>query len=820
MSQFPVPRPQATVVDTYAPAALVQPTAPVQYAPGYAQGLMPGTEMSQALRRLSGALSQYGPSLVASEAEKAKELEDIRLARMTTDEIRADLMSQAKAMEQNGTLSAGSNPYRLMAIQENLATRVMRDEFESTLAANLNKFSSPDNTEDAAEFALETFQNIQLPGYFGKAKAAQMYQAATDKWLNQVQQQRNVRMAARNREDLSDTAYASLNRMYSDPTIGLDTTAAELSQAMDEFYALTGESGRDQVVTAISTLVATKGRAAAKAGDEEELDRLQTMLDRIRESGGKALQFGSSYDSEFDALETSLDEFRESARNKDRVDDEDLARDVSSEVFMEFAREGKLSSSTDSEFSMQMSQRLEEAGVSQGTISRILEGLPTRVNQYLRQTEFDPDVYKELAKSALSEPADQFRADVLAALANGTISPSQVEELTNMAFRANFQRDTNIAGAQQAGPVAVSSAEQFAKNLLGDLVDTNGFDFGAGAAAAETTQLVLEAGSEVYRSLPPDDPTRDEKTRKAMEEAAKNLRKLTINREGVTYYDIDKAVELGYSDAAVDAMVKSNRANADRAASVPTSPEDISIPTAEAVELQDAYFDFRYDEYIALVDNIAETNLGSDLTTATDYGNQIYTSANRSKSKYTMKVAGKPTARITPSVTVVAEVATDGLYYTKWTGERVKADDSHQEQYAQAVRLSGLEKSELIEGKTKEGLLLDARPEFWDPGLTVMAYPGTFVADVQRVIETNGFDVTEEQLLERLKDTNLAMSYQAYAQGRGEQAVSFGTFLNGQIRIMNYVGAPTPSEVLIELRRSGSRTGNSGSQRPVGQENN
>lgn len=801
MSQFPVPRPQATVVDTYAPAALVQPTAPVQYAPGYAQGLMPGTEMSQALRRLSGALSQYGPSLVASEAEKAKELEDIRLARMTTDEIRADLMSQAKAMEQNGTLSAGSNPYRLMAIQENLATRVMRDEFEATLAANLNKFSSPDNSEDAAEFALETFQSIQLPGYFGKAKAAQMYQAATDKWLNQVQQQRNVRMAARNREDLSDTAYASLNRMYSDPTIGLDTTAAELSQAMDEFYALTGESGRDQVVTAISTLIANKGKAAARAGDEEEIDRLQVMLDRIRDAGGKALQFGSSYESEFDALETALDEFRESAKNKERTDDEDVARDISSKVFIKHAESGTLSAAFDSDMVADMVAEMELGGVSQGTISRILEGLPTRVRQYRSATLYDPEVESDLGSKALRLSPEEFQIELAAALGSGQVSAETAMRLQVMASQANAQKDANRAAAGVAGGDTLATANAMGRTIANDMVETMGLDMGIAVVDQELQTILQDVGADVAKVTPIDHPDRDKLIRNAMQDRIKLLQKIqTRDENGLSFFDLDVAKEYGFSVEAIDAMRRYNRLNAESTVRRPST--DLMVPEEEEVTLVGGTWYTTDVDYFGYVDDIGGADLGQDLTSVITKGNKIRSAAAAAKSNY--RETQFTVFRGVQDVPV--QVRADGLY-VKWLGADayVKMDVSNQDEYAQAVRLAGLTVAELEQGKTTEGLMLSSRPEFWDPGKTVMSNPATFVSDIQAIAEANEYGMTQEGLLEAVKDTNIAQAYLAYVKGRGPKAVGFDLFVTGQIDIMAYAGAPTPATVIVQFRNSGKQ---------------
>lgn len=801
MSQFPVPRPQATVVDTYAPAALVQPTAPVQYAPGYAQGLMPGTEMSQALRRLSGALSQYGPSLVASEAEKAKELEDIRLARMTTDEIRADLMSQAKAMEQNGTLSAGSNPYRLMAIQENLATRVMRDEFEATLAANLNKFSSPDNSEDAAEFALETFQSIQLPGYFGKAKAAQMYQAATDKWLNQVQQQRNVRMAARNREDLSDTAYASLNRMYSDPTIGLDTTAAELSQAMDEFYALTGESGRDQVVTAISTLIANKGKAAARAGDEEEIDRLQVMLDRIRDAGGKALQFGSSYESEFDALETALDEFRESAKNKERTDDEDVARDISSKVFIKHAESGTLSAAFDSDMVADMVAEMELGGVSQGTISRILEGLPTRVRQYRSATLYDPEVESDLGSKALRLSPEEFQIELAAALGSGQVSAETAMRLQVMASQANAQKDANRAAAGVAGGDTLATANAMGRTIANDMVETMGLDMGIAVVDQELQTILQDVGADVAKVTPIDHPDRDKLIRNAMQDRIKLLQKIqTRDENGLSFFDLDVAKEYGFSVEAIDAMRRYNRLNAESTVRRPST--DLLVPEEEEVTLVGGTWYTTDVDYFGYVDDIGGADLGQDLTSVITKGNKIRSAAAAAKSNY--RETQFTVFRGVQDVPV--QVRADGLY-VKWLGADayVKMDVSNQDEYAQAVRLAGLTVAELEQGKTTEGLMLSSRPEFWDPGKTVMSNPATFVSDIQAIAEANEYGMTQEGLLEAVKDTNIAQAYLAYVKGRGPKAVGFDLFVTGQIDIMAYAGAPTPATVIVQFRNSGKQ---------------
>ena len=818
MSQFPIPTPQATAVDTYVRPNPVQPSAPVRLGPGYMEGSMVRNDVGAALGRLQQVLMQYGPSLVASEAEMAKQQEEIRLARMDTDAVRADLMTQAKQMEKDGTLMSGSNPYRLMAIQEHLAVRTMQDEFEKTLAANLGKFSSPDNPEDPADFALETFQNMNLPGYFGKAKAASLYESMTSRWLSQVNQQKNVKVAARNREDLHDGIYAAVSKMYSDPTVGMGETIQRVQALQDDFYQLTGESGRDQFIDAFSALISNQGKIAAQNGDEDDIDRLQALLDNMRDSGVKSLQFGSAYDAEFDQMEAALDQFRDAAQRKDRGDDAEEATDISSEVFIEFAGRGELSTSLDSPFAMEMASRLESAGIGQGTISRILEGLPARVKSYRQNTDFDPDVLRRLSSDALTMTSDDFRVALSAAVAAGQIDPEKALALQQANFTANFQRNASIQAATQAGSSAIETADLASRQIVREMSDTLGLDFGVGSVSSELRQVVIDAGAEVARTTPPDNPNRDNMIREAMGAKAEELGGMVKPGEnGEKFFDIEAARRYGLSETAINALERFNRTSA--AGTV--RPADISMSEVPGIERLDliggSFFTFGEPAFIEYADNISGVDLGGNLSTAIEQGKEIFKSAKAQKSSFSMRSSVATGQRVIPT-----EIRADGLYYKPYSdGTWMKIEDEEvQNQYAQAVRLGGLTVEELRTQRTSEGLLLSSRPEFYDPSLTVMADPSSFVADIQALTAANGSGIEQDELLSLIADTNLAKAYQAYSEGRGVKAVDFALFVRGQIGIMNYVGAPTPSSVLAEFRQSGSTPSVPTNARPAGQENN
>jgi len=128
-----------------------------------------------------------------------------------------------------------------------------------------------------------------------------------------------------------------------------------------------------------------------------------------------------------------------------------------------------------------------------------------------------------------------------------------------------------------------------------------------------------------------------------------------------------------------------------------------------------------------------------------------------------------------------------------------------------AVRLSPKTLDELRRGKTNEGLSLSYHEELTNPSLSVMADPKTFLADLEMMAGLNRPDMEEDELLSLIQDSNLGQAYLAYREWRQERAVGFGQFVEGQIRIMYYAGAPANSTLLTKL--------NNPVTEPAGQEN-
>lgn len=813
MSQFPapIPRPQARTTDTYVRPNPLQPQQPVAFAPGYAQGRIVRNDLGEAVQRLASVLGQVGPSLVATEAQRVQELEAIRLSRMETDEIRADLMGQARNMEKAGTLQAGSNPYRLMAIQETLADRMMREDFNNVLDANLSKFSQPDNPEDPAEFALETYQRLQVPGVFGQRRAAAMYSEKSSTWLAQVNQQKNAKIVVKNDEDYNDDLY-SLFGTYLDEPGAMDQAGflqAILSRS-DEFYNLTGQSGRDQIVGALDTFIKTRGSNAADDGDETELERLIAVVEQVEEGGVEGLGFGNNYEANFEALRTELDGLMEEAKDeslRNRPREQADAAGVTNRQLLNYLESGQpIDTSPTGDFALMIREDLVKMGVSQEVIDAQILALPTLVNQYLSATSKpSPEAIDGLeARLLQARSSEEIKAITDEYLANGLVPPqylaAAVDRATQRVTQLSIEARLTRIGLQENDAVIRA-------NLLA---------VEAGGRNAEDPTLVgpivVEMGelnkSRIEKSLTLPEEDREAFVKQELAEFADILK--YDQESGNTFYDLNKMVELGFSPESVEAAREINTS----AATFTEAGEVMGVAGPDALGLESPVLDFLEPAtFVRLADNISGSRSGSNLTRIQENGLQISQASRGYKTNPRDGLAIHPHTHYSP------DVQADGLYDLRGRSPR-KLDDNIQQRYIQAVRLAGLTPEELRQGQTAEGLKLSQSVALTDPGLTVMSAPETFIQDLERIAAVNTEDMTEMELREALSDTPLMQGYLAYQANKKSQGVSFDQFVLAQIQIMPYAGAPASSELITRLANPPKSTPTlSEDARPAGQEN-
>lgn len=816
MSQFPapIPRPQARTTDTYVRPNPLQPQQPVAFAPGYAQGRIVRNDLGDAVQRLASVLGQVGPSLVATEAQRVQELEAIRLSRMETAEIRADLMGQARSMEKAGTLQAGSNPYRLMAIQETLADRMMREDFNNVLDANLSKFSEPDNPEDPAEFALETYQRLQIPGVFGQRRAAAMYSEKSSTWLAQVNQQKNAKIVVKNNEDYNDDLY-SLFSTYLDEPGAMDQAGflqAILSRS-DEFYNLTGQSGRDQIVGALDTFIKARGNGAANDGDESELERLLTVVEQVEEGGVEGLGFGNNYEANFEELRTELDALMEEAkdeslRNRPR-EQADAAGVVNRHMLNHLESGQSIDTSPTGDFALMVREDLVKMGVSQEVIDAQILALPTLVNQYLAATskpspEAIDGLEARLLQAGSSEEIEAIRDQYLA---NGLVPPQYLAAAIDRATR----RVTQLSIDKQLTQILLRDHDAFisTNNRGVEVVAENGGNPTLVGPIVVQTQELQERVAERSLELPEED--RDAFIKAELAKFAK----ITIYdpESANSFFDLDLMNELGFDPEVIEAAMKVNTSFASFTQA--GEPMELAEPGKLGL-LYPAWFDFvEQQTFVRLADNISGNRSGKSLEAIQENGVTIRNSAAAFKTE--PKLPQTTMGGVTLSWSPV--VKSDGIYDFRGGGSKRMGDES-QQRYIQAVRLAGLTPEELRQGQTAEGLKLAQDVSLIDPGLTVMSAPETFIQDLERLAAVNTEDMTEMELREALSDTSLMQGYLAYQANRKNQGVSFDQFVLAQIQIMPYAGAPASSELITRLANPPKSTPTIPEDaRPAGQEN-
>ena len=808
MTQLPIPRPQAGVVDTYVRPNPTQPAGPVLLGPGFVEGSLLRNDTSDALRRLNNALMQYGPSLVASQAEIVKQEEEIRLARMDTEAVRADLMTQARQMEKSGKLMSGSNPYRLMAIQEHLAVRTMQEEYEPLLAANLTKFASPDNPEDAGEFALSEFNKLNLPGYFGKAKAASLYQSMTSRWMAQVNQQRNVKVQERNSEDLSDSLYSLWKRSFNDPAFSTGDAAKSAKELMDQYYDLTGQSGRVEAYASFAALIASKGREAALDGDTDDIDTLMATVESLRGEEGKDLKWSKEFDSQFDELIVQLEDLRIRAEAKAKDDYTDDIAAAMASVVLQAREQNTYDGSPEGPLGLLLSQELEARGVPVDERNIALVDLPGHLKRYREFVREDVDAVTKLQYEAVSLSYEDFIANLRGAIASGVVSPETATGLHRLASNHSLMADQRrTAVLQDAGSTMRIAAEQ-TDTLMKDAAESVGdLEVGVMGLPQEVQDILVQRGADAARQLP-GTATAEERgavTRDAVEaEVAKIRRFIKPNQDPAspTFYDTDAMREFGLSEELVESFERVNLRRAEEMTPLaPFDPEQ-GTPTAENLKLMTVWWDIAYDDFVSLADNMGGYSLAGSMSEAQSRGVRMSSSAEAFKQnpKYAPFGTNYPPRP--------ARVEEDGLYFPRGGGRHI---ESRQIEYRMAVRLSPKTLDELRRGKTNEGLSLSYHEELTNPSLSVMADPKTFLADLEMMAGLNRPDMEEDELLSLIQDSNLGQAYLAYREWRQERAVGFGQFVEGQIRIMYYAGAPANSTLLTKL--------NNPVTEPAGQEN-
>ena len=798
---YRLPRPAAQPTDTYSRPNIPGPLAP-QDIP---RPLAASTQVPDALQRLITPLMRFGQKLVETEEIQIDTEEKIRSDKMSIDEARDELQKLARQSEKDGSLAAGSNPYRLKVAMEYAAERVMRDGYATILDEATSKYSNPMNQESPERFARDSYQNLEIGGYFAQARAAELYDSMTVNWLSRVRQQRSAKMIVQNQKDLDSAVYSAFSDHWENPSAtSFEDLEAQINQASDVYRGLTGGPGRDRVAAKLAVFMDTMIQRALSEGDEADIGRLRGIMLAIEEDSTGTLQFGEDQIEVLDAIENKLT-FAEKKINN--IDFDDGLKQAGRELNNLIASgDHTLDPARNGAFATVVEDRLNELGVPQDSIATFMtENFSDRV-----QAVIDDDG-RSLDDALLPGYVNKYMiGDITAPAAMAAIAASDAGDATKnrsiaQVEAARSQRASERRDITNSGGIPLAAAQNEAEAVGEVITDALGLEVGAQFAA-----LAVDDLNEVARAAYKRDATGTQDEQSAAVEAAVTARAKewrSVRIDGGRDFNITLAREHGLPEEAVQFMAKvSRQLAAEGIGVVPDAP-----PATEPADI-----DMRHGWFWrrAMLDNIDDS---LDLHAEGLMDASVEGQKNRDRvSELNAEARAdslefKQTGWLESLSRWRVEAAWGpGLGLRDWglteNGIRPTVENRYTEsiagrlndQWLQAVRLNGLSRDEMTSG-TVGPVVLSNFPETQDPTKTLMVIPDTWIEDLESIADVNTSSMPQESLIEQLPDNPIITQYQAYVEMVGENdAVGLNDFITAQIHNVGRVTLPPLSPDLIK----------------------
>ena len=806
--QSRLPRPQATLSNTYFAPNMptpVRPQAPVQ--PVLAQFVAGDTANElTAMGRLNDAFLNFGQKLQKAEYIKIGSEEEIRIAQMTTEQVRQELKERAKEAESSGLLSYGSNPYRKMVATEYLAERVMRDEFMPTLTANLSRFSNPMNEEDAKVFARDTFEGLGINSYFGQRAATNLYNSMSSNWLAQVDSQRGSRMVKKNRDDLRDASY-HVFRNYAAGEINYADAVALIDEKSNTFYDLEGDAGRDWIVSGLDTAVRNQ---AIEAEDEDDVERLQHLIEEIRTTKTGGLALNKDHLDTLDELENYLNQAHKQLGD---VAESEIDNDIQ---VIEDAISAEVNRLKDQGVVPNQEEvwKAAVAAVGGGVHKRALDRVEaTKLDDYFiayhsKQNRTSKPELEELADRIEEASADPSQVDRLIDSAdvswNERIRLRQLAQ-QQRAINEQARRDSYVFAT---GPLkgAEAAADALKPSISNSLDPIDGSLLHTMRAASPRT-----VGDKAVKDVIARGGTQDEMNQ-AMHEAASAVNQawaaVTLDKNGSQYFDLELARKYAtqypdvFTPEVLTTMERMTEGQAAEALGISSLEPDKAGPD---IELQEGSWYWNDYAMGANIDNVRDLHAEKpseqrntqideyNKASRSDAAAYIAEQERQSRSEAPAGAFGLYTPKITPN----------GVEDVYSIGGPRGINQDRTDLLLQALRLTGRTPDE-VRSRNFGGLDPNNFPELKNPYKTLMVNPETFIDDLTALSAVES-GLSLEQLREALPNNGIIEGYLAYRDMVGvNDAVSFdeGKGTNFLSMTLKGIGLYTLPVVSDDLRKA------------------
>ena len=810
-----IPRPQQQVQNTYYRPGALAPNAPVVRAPRPELQ----TDTATALGRLAEVLGRVGPEIIKDERAAIDEAEALKIAAMQEKE-RADYFAAAeRRLAASGQIKRGTEYYRDVRIREFAGERVMREDFAHQLQQHALRLSSPDNNEDPLEVANQTFNELGITGFYAQRAARRIYTEMADKFASGVQDLKAKRTVERSKEDLQNGYLMDVDDFLDGSLVtadgdgidkGSDAAFTELMRRLEnrsnEYFKVTGERGADELATALDALVKTRLTAAMapdtngnidKAAGRDAIDELQSFITRIEEHKGGKLALTKSHRLVLDGLESSLNEQERVLTQMSAGDVEDSRRIAKSTFFTKVASDESfdptaLLDPTNDEYKA-FRKELIAAGVDSDVVDEFLiTSVPGFVDQLQKNTAVrsDPDsvvkaqeIINLYAGPEAENPSDAYA--LLEAIPN--ISPADRATLRNQIRMAEDRQTREEEREAQAVLAPLQQAQTSLSTMI--MRFDNVIDYQteyerieeeahneARTEAHKAVERVEAAGGNVYEMR--------EASTQAVVEVYRKYRNIAIamsqniiDEDAIRDVNPDLAADLAptaQTDRGIDALTQADQAMQPLSEDDPATPNFFEPASDLLGGIPDMYR-FVNDIRDMLSGGITE----DESTEIAEKGSRMRSSAIEQLSKSA----------------------------TKEMLARFADTPEGRAAYINAKRIAGIHPVELENGKTDE--LVDLNKAGFEaltnPTQTLMIDPATFYDEVQQLADANEPDLSQDELLERVKGTRVAEAYVAYRNIAGSDSIDLQAFIVAQSRIANYAGAPRNEDAFKALTASGEK---------------
>jgi hypothetical protein len=243
-------------------------------------GIAQNAQIIQALQDFSPQLQRLTSDLVAQNIDReTAEAADA----INQGSLEEALGKATKAIEKGGGLA----PWRLQSTLTEYGRRATREVYQAAVYKewdNLTRVTKEDGTLVTSQEQLakldELFKSMNLPedSYYINRGAAAERARIDSAVIPKMQAKYAENLKQRNSNDLEDRLFSTLN--YTSPADILENVIGDsfggFGKLMDEYYALYGESGSDEAVSAVVKW--TEGQRADSQYDEV-IDVLNGMID-------------------------------------------------------------------------------------------------------------------------------------------------------------------------------------------------------------------------------------------------------------------------------------------------------------------------------------------------------------------------------------------------------------------------------------------------------------------------------------------------------------------------------------------------------------